>query len=340
MQRWLKLIALVLFFVNVDLVLYKYKMSHTPHVRPPVTQLPPSDNWSEPLPPDTQPDPVRPPNPVFPEFVDIPVYRKSEDGTVYGDIISHSKDSPFGDRAGRTTNAHETTHGINSHIRNASQKQGKRINGFYVLEGRGVVLEEPKIKMSNAVRFVPQKLRSYRWDLYMVKQLRDWNDTPTYICDEWVAYINGGACGVDDVKKGKHREGWTDAVSGCCDFSIYTIGLAMATAQDDPEYWKNYPQFRNFIIWELKNAERIFLEGRVMNQFKWKKQDDLLLALLESPEGQAMREFCRKELDGVWIGIDPSKIREIDYTGTPTEAELETTPITHGGYFKVQKPVR
>jgi hypothetical protein len=324
MRQWLIIIIVVSAIVNLDLLIIK-RLVRKPIEQPPVSQQIP-DRQSDAIPAEPEPRP-QPKREIVPEFIAVAKHRQSEDGTVYGDIISHSKGSPFGDGSGRGTNAHETTHGINSEIRNANQQSGKRINGFYVLNGRGVVLQEPNIKMSNATKFVPQNLRSYRWDLYMVTQLKSWNDTPTYICDEWVAYINGGACDVDDVKKGKFKGGWTDGVSGCCDFSIYTIALAMAAKHDDPEYWKNYPQFRNFIIWELRFAQKTFLEGRVMKQFKWKKQDDLLLKFLESPEAEEMRKFCREELEGVWIDIDPKMIRDIDYDGTPTDLIDFTTPL-------------
>jgi hypothetical protein len=333
MKKSLIVIIILMFAMNIGLLFMRHRQQDADNPPPPVVQNP--DNQTTPLPPSTddkQSEPVRPQPEVVPEFITVQKHRNSEEGTVYGDIISHSKGAPFGDGSGRTANAHETTHGINSEIRNANQKQGKRVNGFYVLNGRGVVLEEPKIKMSNAVKFIPQNLRSYRYDLYMVKQLRDWNDTPTYICDEWVAYVNGGACGVDDVKKGKHKGGWTDAVSGCCDFSIYAIALAMAAKNDDPEYWKTYPQFRNFMIWELKFAQKTFLEGRVMTEFKWDKQDKLLLEFLTSKEAEPMRQFCRDELQGVWIDIDPATIRNTQY-----ENHLEIDDLTPSGCICTRK---
>ena len=221
---------------------------------------------------------------------------------MYGDIISHSKGAPFGDRAGRSTNAHETAHGIHSEIRNEyTSSLKKRVNGFYALKGRGVVIEEPGIKMSHAVKFIPENLRSYRYDLYMVNQLRDWNDTPLYIMDEWNAYVLGGMCCVDDVKQGKHKEGWTDGVSGCLDFSIYTVALAMAVKEHDKEYWNDHPQFRNFVKWNLKRANETYLAGHRMKEFQWEKQDKLLKEFLESAGSAKMREFVKAELDGIWL---------------------------------------
>jgi hypothetical protein len=310
MRRSLILVVAVMFILNITAIFFVgHRKAPTPSQQPTIggmSRIPPEKE-------KPKVEPVKPPQRALPDFVQIQKHRQSEEGTVYGDIISHSKGKPFGDQGGRGTNAHETTHGINSEIRNAHTNQGKKINGFYVLEGRGVVLEEPKIKMEHAKKFVPKNLQSYRWDLYLVKQLRDWNDTPTYICDEWVAYINGGACDVDDVKKGKHKGGWTDGVSGCCDFTIYTIALCMATKELDPDYWKNYKQFRNFVVWEMRFAQKIFLEGRVMKEFKWDKQDKLLLEFLESPEAEAMRKFVREELDGVWLDINPADIKKTSF---------------------------
>jgi len=77
------------------------------------------------------------------------------------------------------------------------------------------------------------------------------------------------------------------------------------------------PQFRNFLIWELKFAEKTFLTGRTMTQFKWEKQDKLLLEFLESKAAESMRKFCKDELDGVWVGIDPKVIRDTDYSKSP-----------------------
>lgn len=261
-----------------------------------------------------------------PEFVKVQVYRNSESGTVYGDVISHVQGNPHGDANGRSTNAHETTHSINSEIKSSHYNQSVNCNGFYVLEGRGVVLQEPKIKMSNIVQFVPQNLRSYRWHLYMENNILEWNDTPTYIFDEWTAYVNGGACAVDDVKQNKYVGGWRDAVSGCCDFSIYAIALAMSVKKNDPEYWIKNNQFKNFVIWELKNAQKIFIEGRIIKNFKWKVQDDLLLEFLTSQSAEEMRQFCKFELDGVWIDIKPDLIRNINYDDVPQIVQL----IKHG----------
>lgn len=310
MKKYLAIIVAIMLLINVAVIVKRFMSESEPVVQQPANPLPPANQF-EPLPPVQEEPKVEPKKEVVPEFVPVKTYRTSEKDTVYGDIISHTKGRPFGDAHGRSTNAHETAHGIHSDLRNEYQsKMGVRVNGFYALEGRGVIIEEPGIKMSHAVKFVPENLRSYRWNLYMVQQLRDWNDTPLYICDEWNAYVLGGMCGVDDVKKGKHKEGWSDGVSGCLDFSIITVGLAMAVKENDPNYWNSKPQFNNFVIWNLKRANETYLAGHRMEQFKWEKQDKLLKEFLFSESGEPMRRFIKEELEGVWLDqrtIDATK---------------------------------
>lgn len=305
MKKSLALIVGLMFCLNIGLLFYKNKTPGPLTSAPQSSRINPGDGppiMSQPLPLDPRPEGPAAPKEAAPEFVEVQSHRKSEEGTVYGDIISHSRGAPFGDRAGRSTNAHETAHGIHSEIRNEyTDKLKKRVNGFYALQGRGVVIEEPGIKMSHAVKFIPENLRSYRYDLYMVKQLRDWNDTPLYIMDEWNAYVLGGMCCVDDVKQGKHKDGWTDGVSGCLDFSIYTIALAMAVKEYDSRYWSDHQQFKNFVKWNLKRANETYLAGHRMKEFQWEKQDKLLKEFLDSPGAEKMREFVKSELDGIWL---------------------------------------
>lgn len=240
------------------------------------------------------------PKPVVPEFVQVPKYRTSED-SVLGDIISHSRQSPHGNGDGRSTNAHETSHGIHSEVRNEYiRKLGRRVNAFYCLEGRAVVVDEPKMRKRDVVPFVPQSLRSIRFNLYLIGQT-EWDDTPLYVCDEWQAYINGAACGVDDVQHGRHREGWTDGVFGTLEFSIYATALAMAVEKHDPDYWKNNKQFRAYVQFALHESYRIYMIGSKMEQFKWDKQDALLERLRTSPDAAKMRDFLQKHFDGVWL---------------------------------------
>lgn len=271
------------------------------------------------------PVPIEPETPkqkveAVPQFVEIPVFRKSEN-SVYGDVISHSQEKPFGDHAGRSTNAHETGHGIHSYLRNKySSELNKKVNGFYCLQGRGSIVEEPKIRKNQVKRFVPASLRGYRYPLYLERQ-KEWDDTPLYIYDEWNAYVLGGKCCVDDMQNNKYTGGNVDGVSGCLEFSIYSTALCMAVKEYDPSYWENNKQFRDFTIWNLRESYKTFMVGRVMDKFKWDKQDAMLKSLLTSSDAEPMRNFLKENLEGVWLDANEEDIKA---TYRPEQCKLFT----------------
>jgi hypothetical protein len=299
-MRYIAISFIVLMFiVNMSLVMNKTKK---------VVRQESSPQETSPSKPQLAPpsDPISPKQEVVPIFVEVPIYRQIAIDSVLSDVVSHIKGQPFRSGA-KSTQAHETAHGIHSELRNSySSSMSKKVNGFYVLQGRGVIVEEPKIRKSQVNYFVPENLRSYRWQTYFIGQ-NAWDDTPTYIMDEWSAYVIGGKSCVDDYKKGTYKDGWTDGVSGCLDFSIYTLALCMAIEKNDPDYWKNNTQFKSFVSWQLRQACDTFVEGRSMDMFKWDKQDLLLKELLTSKEAEPFRKMLKQEFDGVWLDI-PTKV--------------------------------
>ena len=87
----------------------------------------------------------------------------------------------------------------------------------------------------------------------------------------------------------------------------------MAVERHDPGYWENNKQFRDFTIWMLREAQKTYMLGHTMEQFKWEKQDRLLNELLTSREAEPMRDFIRKNLEGVWLDMDAPKLQAIHY---------------------------
>lgn len=246
---------------------------------------------------------------LAPNFIKVEKVKTAPEDSVYGDVMSHSHEAPFGDAHGRSTNVHETSHGINSWIRNKNTGN-KRVNGFYVLQDRGILIDEMKFRKSQIAKFVPKKLRSFRFSMYVTGQ-EAWDDTPSYILDEWVCYVNGAKCNVEDVQKGKYRGEWTDGVSGALEFSIYSVAFAMAVESNEPQSFSEH--LRSFLIWELRQSEQVFIVGRKMDKFKWDKQDVLLHDLLTSSEAEPMRKFIKDKLDGVWLDVDAEALDAAHY---------------------------
>jgi hypothetical protein len=233
---------------------------------------------------------------TVPEFVVVPVYRNYEEKSVHSDVASHVKSNLFTEKYGRSTSAHENSHQINSELRNFyTPELKKRVNAFYVLDGKAALIEEPDIRMSFVKQFVPESLKSFRWKTYFIKD--EWDDRPLYIMDEWSAYVIGAKCCVDDVKANRPS---TKIVSGCLDFSLYTVALCIAIKEGDPEYWRSNVQFKSFVIWQLKEAKKAYLEGKNLG-FDCREDEKLLNALLTSEDAYGIRTFLRDELEGTWL---------------------------------------
>jgi hypothetical protein len=221
------------------------------------------------------------------------------DDSIYNLVMSCSKEKPFGDDHGRSTNVHETVHGINNILRNQYKKEyNKNINGFYAGDGYGIILENPKLTLRDIVPYIPDALRGYRYELYFVKQLGDWNDTPTYPIDEWSAYIAGAECAVDDISRGIPIQK-SDYVSGALEFSVYCTALAMAVKDKDINYWNNNIQFKNTIQYFLIKAEKVYAEG--CDKFPSEKQDILLNNLRNNKDSENLRQFLLNEFQGIFV---------------------------------------
>lgn len=165
-------------------------------------------------------------------FVDVPVIRDNIDkslGEVLGDIESRMPANHVYRDADRITWAHETTHGLNANIRIANFTSGRRINTFYVLDGKAIILDEPDFRLTKVASTIPSSLRGDIFDTYMIKQAKTWDDCPLYTFDEWVAYQNGAACR-NDLK----IEDRAETVRYMFEMAVYASYTLML--DDDPGY--------------------------------------------------------------------------------------------------------
>jgi hypothetical protein len=214
------------------------------------------------------------------QWLKLPILRRAEGRTPFlNDILGHlhpSMGNQYFDRDPITW-GHETTHGVNSYVRNTYGKQ--RQNGFYVGGGQAIVLDEPALRLSDVV--VPTKLRGSRYQLYFVQQQKDWNNEPLYICDEWVAYTNGSTVGLEWQGFGNQRD---DMIS-CVEFSGYALSLAATISHLDPGYFKRCPQFKDFLSHELKRSIGVYSKGIERPDFAWDRQ--LATEFKRSPEIKA-----------------------------------------------------
>lgn len=234
--------------------------------------------------------------------INIPIiklkdYNNLSKNTIYNEVLSYSKNKPFGNDHGRITNVHETVHGINSYLNNAFF--AKKVRGFYAGNGRAILLPQPDIKLSRVIPYIPDILKEYRYKTYFISLLKTWNDVPLYPMDEWSAYIAGAECAVDDFRNNIKETERFDSVSGALEFSIYCVALSMCVKNENQDYWYTYPEFKNTVHFFLIKSEKIFFEGKGM--FPSKAQDQLLHNLRFSDDAMDIRDFLTTEFDGIFL---------------------------------------
>ena len=183
------------------------------------------------------------------------------------DIVTHLPSS-FGNKyyfKDEDTYGHECTHGIHAHLRNTFCK-GKEV-AFYVGENKAVIINQPKLTLGQIAQIIPPNLRGSRYSLYFVSQLRDWNNTPLYVFDEWVAYTNGATVALESPSKNH-----TDTMIAPMEFAIYSIFTCIAIDKYDSSYLQENTQYKEFVAHELQRAIGIYRKGIVLPQYKWDSQ--------------------------------------------------------------------
>ena len=144
---------------------------------------------------------------------------------------------------------HENTHGINSllRVKYCYPNKSKRTNAFYTLDNKFVIVEEPKITLSDVAKNIPESLRGTSYELYFVDQIGDWNDRSLYIFDEWVSFTNGSVCCVEmsvDARRASIRQ--------MVDFNIYSICVAMTVKEQDKNY--DDKELKAFLRWNIERS--------------------------------------------------------------------------------------
>lgn len=221
-------------------------------------------------------------------------------GTALTDIANHLPSS-YGstyDDSDLVTFGHETSHGIHAHLRNYENDTGARANAFYVLGDQAALVEEPDIRKSDMIPYVPASLRDFRFGTY-VSGASSWDDTPLYIWDEWNAYVNGAEVGVGRVQEGKWNEGWRDQ-SGNFEFVVYAMALAHAVSELDPSYFADYAQFREFLMWNTERAMALFEQHQSMSEFQSDSVASYYAAFQTASDAEPLRQFIRDTFGDAW----------------------------------------
>lgn len=239
------------------------------------------------------------PIPQDPDWTKEPPLRNVTNlGKVLSDIESHMPAGHIYRDSDKITWGHETTHGINSRLRQKYSRRGytviengrkptfkslDSINCFYVLENRAAIIKEPNTTIASAADKVPQSLRGDVFNLYMIQSRRWWNNTPLYVFDEWVAYGNGAA-----VRYDLNIQQRSETVLYSLEFIVYSMAVLQAAKSDDQ-------QLKDFFMWNAERTMNLYKKNRPTA-----KQQEYLQKLRTSRDGESLRNYIRGYCGSYW----------------------------------------
>jgi len=321
-ERLVALLAALFTVLLIVLVFASKPKQHQPQDQPPPIVSPDvQPNNPEPTEP---PKPEEPSTPE-PKFEKHPAQRNITNlGKVLSDIESHMPAGHIYQDSDKITWGHETTHGINSNLRmefsrrttaydnNPNRmirgqientellgemiedihghpvfKSYARINGFYVLEDRAVIIDEPNTTITAAANLVPKSLRGGVYNLYMVQQASSWNDTPLYVFDEWTAYGNGAAVRLDLGIKER-----AETVTFMLEFNVYAICVGQASKTTDE-------QFKNYLKWNIARSMKLYADSKE-KLGNAESHDSYLETMRTATDAESFRAFARSYLGADW----------------------------------------
>jgi hypothetical protein len=199
------------------------------------------------------------------------------------------------------------TLGIDGHLRIYQNVTGQRANGFYLMKDRfALVVEPPTTRVTSVAPYVPASLRGSRFQSYLVDQAVTWDDTPTFILDQWNCETNGSEVAVELGTAGSFATP-RDGVSGALEFTVYSLALGLAVENLDASYLATYTQFREFLAWEAERAMGLYRAGAVLPSLASTTQDAYYAAWKTSADGKALRNFARRTFDAAYV----TKVLEI-----------------------------
>lgn len=141
---------------------------------------------------------------------------------------------------------HELTHGASNQVWNKKGKQG-----LYMLDGKGVILTHPDITMEQIARSISPDKRGKIYQLYLVEQRRWWNDSPIYLCDEWLAYTHGAIAhkqmGWEDRRKDTYRS--------AREMESYVREMVKVIERRDPGY-PEMDQLKKFVEYQSRRLPK------------------------------------------------------------------------------------
>ncbi|MBX3209392.1 MAG: hypothetical protein KF764_30445 [Labilithrix sp.] len=217
-------------------------------------------------------------------------------GAALTDLVRHLHPtySQYDYPSERITWGQQVSFGISSHLRFAYNVTGKPANGFYVMKDRATLVVEPAIRLEDVAPRVPASLRGPRYQPYLVTPTRDWNDTPTFVLEEWVSFTNGSEVGVGLVAEGLWGTTTRDAVGGTLELTVYALAFGRAVDELDPTYFTKNPLTREFLAWNAERAMGLYAEGMKVPAFADGANEAYRATWTKAADAAPLRNFARQ----------------------------------------------
>lgn len=216
---------------------------------------------------------------LFAEWIDCPPLRNSGIPGHLGDIENRMPPGHIYRDSDKITWGHETTHGINARLRN--QYARPRGNAFYVLGNRAALIQEPPTTLTRVADAVPGYMRGRIYDLYLVNSRQWWDGEPLYMVDEWVAYCNGSAVGMQLGQYDRAVDSLQNAFELAGYVAVMWDNVKGLDGYEDAKFLgefihKNY-WFRCHLIYRQmkeKGLDVSGIESRIKNIERYRKEKD------------------------------------------------------------------
>jgi len=182
-----------------------------------------------------------------------PIRNSQQQGKRLSDIVSQSPSPETYSDPDLVTSGHENVHGVNSRIRELA---GSGTNGFYLMNGVCYIIKEPThYKLSNVANAIPSKYRGEVYNLYLVNSRQWWENEPSYVFDEAVAYQAGTMVGYELGMMDRAEDSFFRAL----ELNIYSIYSAKLSQQQDMIELVRFITERNLLIYQAlpKNNPKV-----------------------------------------------------------------------------------
>jgi|GEM_PF-2014241 len=140
--------------------------------------------------------------------------------------------------------AHEATHGMTSEL----SRGGRWV--MYLLDGRAVAFSaQPAVTIGQVAASIPPHERGPIFDLYLVKQRKDWDTEPLYLLDEWNCYVHGT---IARRQAGLEKRGETERYA--IEMERYCRAM-LATVEKRVPTYPDLALLRDFIEWQSRRFD-------------------------------------------------------------------------------------